>query len=393
MQSAAQAWLVLELTGSASLLGVVSAVQYLPVLLFSLVAGAVADRVPRARWLVGTQCALAASALALGLLTLSGRVRYWHVVVIAALYGTFNTFDMPARHSFLADLVPRDALTSAIGLHAAVFNVARLVGPAVAGVTLAALGSGPAFLINAASFAPVVVVLASLSGDGRGRTVCQGAQGACRPSAVWELRRLAGSIREGLAYVGASPTIRDSLLLLGTVSLFAMNFQVLVPVYARRVLAQDAAGYGLLMASLGAGALAAALGLAAQQGAEPPPWWRSLGVVLLGLSSLGLAVTRSFGAAAALFVAGGWGMVSLNVATNTLVQLSSEESLRGRVMSAYTLVLVGVGPFGSLWAGWLADRLGVAAALGIGGAVAMAAWLRFRPWRIRALQPKGTLAA
>lgn len=393
MQSAAQAWLVLELTGSATRLGVVSAVQFLPVLFLSLVAGAVADRVPRARWLVGTQCALAATALALGLLTLTGRIRYWHVVVIAGLYGTFNTFDMPARHSFLADLVPREVLASAIGLHSAAFNVARLIGPAVAGATLSAVGSGPAFLINAASFLPVIAVLATLPAGWGRQGVSRGAGRPSLSSAGAELRRLAGFIREGLAYVRRTRPIRDSLLLLGIVSLFTMNFQVLVPVYAQRVLAQSAAGYGLLMAALGAGALVAALGMAAQQGVEPPPWRRSLGVALLGLSSLALAVTRSYPLAALLFAAGGWGMVSLNVGTNTLVQLSSEEALRGRVMSAYTLVLIGVGPFGSLWAGLLSDRLGVAAALGVGGAVALGAWLSFRPWRIRALQPGGPVAA
>lgn len=383
MQGAAQAWLVLQLTGSAVLLGTVSAVQFTPVLVLSLLAGALADQVNRRRLLILTQAALATCAALLGALTVSGLVRYWHVVLIAGIYGIFNTLDMPTRNALLGDMVPREALASAIGLHSTAFNVARIVGPGVAGLVVAAVGSGPAFWLNALSFLPVIAVLATLRlrQDAQQQASAEEGGGArCRLTP----RQLARPIAEGLRYVWETRPIRQSLLLLGLVSLFSMNFQVLVPVYAQRVLGQGASGYGFLMSSVGAGALTAAIGVAKTRGGEPPPWRRTLGVLLLGTASLGLAVNRWYGAAAALLAVAGWGMVSLSVGTNALVQLSSAEHMRGRVMSTFTLVLVGVAPLGSLIAGGLADRWGVGAAWAVGGAVALlgCAWLR--PWTVRA---------
>ncbi|MEW6048352.1 MAG: MFS transporter, partial [Bacillota bacterium] len=380
MQGAAQAWLVLQLTGSAVLLGTVSAVQSLPVLMLSLFAGAVADHVNRRRLLIVTQSALAASATVLGLLTVSGRVRYWHVVAIAGIYGIFNTLDMPGRNTFLGDMVPRHALASAIGLHSTIFNVARIVGPGVAGAVVASIGSGPAFLLNALSFVPVIGVLATMR-------VPRDSEQAPAPRASRlprDPRRIGRPVVEGVRYVWDSWPIRQSLLLLGIVSLFSMNFQVLVPVYAQRALGQGASGYGLLMSSLGAGALVAAAGVASTRGAEPPPWRRSLGVVALGLALLGLAVNRSYALAVVLLGVAGWGMVSLSVSTNALVQLSSAEEMRGRVMSTFTLVLVGVTPIGSLVVGDLADRFGVPAAAAVGGLAALLAWAWLRPWTVRA---------
>lgn len=382
MQGAAQAWLVLELTGSAVLLGTVSAVQFAPVLALSLAAGALADRLNRRRLLIVTQSGLAACAALLGALALTGLVRYWHVVVIAAIYGVFNTLDMPTRHTFLSDMVPRQVLASAIGMHSTVFNVARIVGPGVAGFVVASFGPGPAFLVNALSFLPVIGVLATLR--------LRQDTGQDRPAARGGLRRLlspgelARPIAAGVRYVWEARPIRQSLLLLGLVSLFSMNFQVLVPVYTQRVLGRGASAYGLLMSSLGVGALIAALGVAQSRGVEPPAWRRTLGVVLLGAGLLGLAVNRSYRLAVPLLTVAGWGMVSLSVGTNALVQLSSAESMRGRVMSTFTLVLVGVTPLGSLIAGSLADRWGAGAALAVGGLVALAACAWLRPWTIRA---------
>lgn len=383
MQGAAQAWLVLQLTGSAVLLGTVSAVQFMPVLVLSLLAGALADQVNRRRLLILTQSALAACATLLGALTVSGLVQYWHVVVIAGVYGIFNTLDMPTRNTLLSDMVPREALASAIGLHSTVFNVARIVGPGVAGLVVAAFGSGPAFLLNALSFLPVIGVLATLR---LRQDTEQGHLSAAESRLCFSTpRQLARPIAMGVRYVWEARPIRQSLLLLGLVSLFSMNFQVLVPVYTQRVLEGGASGYGLLMSSLGVGALVAAIGVAQSRGGEPPPWRRTLGVVLLGAGLLGLAVNRSYGAAAVLLTVAGWGMVSLTVGTNALVQLSSAEHMRGRVMSTFTLVLVGVTPLGSLIAGSMADRWGVGAAMAVGGAVALLACVWLRPWTIRAV--------
>ncbi|WP_324717443.1 MFS transporter [Carboxydochorda subterranea] len=388
MQGAAQAWLVLQLTGSAVKLGTVSAVQSLPVLFFSLPAGTIADHANRRKMLILTQSALAACAAVLGVLTVLGWVRYWHVVVIAGIYGVFNTLDMPGRNAFLGDMVPREALASAIGLHSTIFNLARIVGPGVAGLVVAAVGSGPAFLLNALSFVPVIGVLAGIRIAADRTRPPGGALGdLLTPSGMWR------PVMDGLRYARATRPIRQGLLLLGIVSLFSMNFQVLTPVYASRALGQGASGYGLLMSSLGVGALVAAAGLASERSAEPPAWRRSAGVVLLGLGLAGLAVCRWYLPALALMALTGWGMVSLSVGTNAMVQLNSEERMRGRVMSLYTLVLVGVAPIGSMLAGAVADHAGVGTAWAMGGGVALAAFAWLRPWEIRAVTRRTELPA
>ncbi|HWP34172.1 MAG TPA: MFS transporter, partial [Thermodesulfobacteriota bacterium] len=256
MQSVAQSWLVLELTGSALKLGLLQTLQFAPILLLSFPAGALADRVAKARLLVVTQLSLALAALALALLTWAGAVRYWHVLALAAVAGTAQALDTPARQSMTAELVGKEDLVNAIALNSGVFNAARIVGPALGGLLIARYGVAIAFFLNAVTYLPVVGALLAVR-----------AAPAPRAAARSTLR---ADIADGLRYVAAAPRVALILGLVLVVSLFAINHTVVVPLLARDVLGEDARGFGFLMAALGAGALAGAA-LLAQFGRSRPP--------------------------------------------------------------------------------------------------------------------------
>src|SRR5216683_4777418 len=258
MQSVGQAWLVLELTNSPFRLGVIGALQFGPILLFSFLSGAISDRVRKRRLLLGTQAALMLQAFTLAALVGSGHVQFWHVAVLAALYGLATTLDMPSRQSFIAHLVPRGDLMNAIALNSAVFNGARVVGPAVAGLLVARYGVGIAFLLNGLSFVAVIAALLAI------RT-----EGEPRPRSGDTLGQ---EILQGIRYAWETPLIALILSLLFVMSLFVINFSVLVPLIAREVLHEGAHGFGLLMASLGIGAVAGAVALALAGRGRAPRW-------------------------------------------------------------------------------------------------------------------------
>src|SRR6195256_5883083 len=247
MQSVGQAWLVLELTGSPFYLGLVTALQFTPILLFSPVGGALSDRFPKRRIILLTQAAMMGQAFVLAALVWSGQVRYWHVAVLALIYGLGRAIDIPARQSYITDLVGRSDLANAVALNSVVMNGARIVGPAVAGLLIAAFGVALAFFLNGVSFVAVLVALVAIRTEGR-------------PDAG----RL--GIREGvlgaLSYAAATPPVAFTLGLMVVVSLLVLNFNVVVPLVARDVLNQGAHGFGLLMSALGAGAVAGAFGVA-----------------------------------------------------------------------------------------------------------------------------------
>jgi MFS family permease len=370
MQSVAQAWLVLDLTHSAFKLGLIGTLQFTPVLLFSVFAGAVADRVPKRRMLVTTQIALAAQAVTLAALVITGHVQYWHVCVLGFLLGCVNTVDLPTRQSFVMDMVGKSDLVSAIALNSAAFNGARIVGPAVAGLLIARFGVAPAFSINAISF--VVVITALLTVRTPGLPVARGDT------------TLLQEIAEALRYALRTPRIRLILAVLLVVSLCVFNFTVYVPLFARRVLSQGAEGFGFLMAAVGVGAVSGALVLGSLP-RRPPPLGLifAAGVVAcLGLVTMA-AVTRFAVALPVLFVIG---VASIMAAAgcNSTLQLSAPDAMRGRVMSLYTLVFGGVFPIGSFLVGTIAELRGVPTAFVAGGTtglVALAAvgmWWRLR---------------
>src|SRR6266481_690741 len=313
MQSVGQAWIVLELTHSPFKLGVISALQFGPMLFLSLLAGALADRVRKRRFLMLTQGALMLQALALAALDWSGQIQYWHVCVLALVYGIANTLDLPARQSFVVELVGKGDLMNAIALNATVFNGARIVGPAVAGLLIAHYGVAPAFLVNGLSFLGVLVALAAIRNEG-----------APRPR---EAATVGQEILQGLRYATSSSLVGLILALLFVISLFVLNFNVLVPLVARDALHEGARGFGLLMASLGVGAVGGAIVLAVA----------------------------------------GFTQIVFMASCNTTIQVTAPDHLRGRVMSLYALVFVGTHPFGALLIGGLAEQWGVGSACLWGG--------------------------
>jgi MFS family permease len=357
MQTVGQAWIVLELTGSPFKLGVISALQFGPMLLLSLLAGALADRVRKRRLLLLTQGALMLQALALAALDWTGQIQFWHVAVLAAVYGVANTLDLPARQSFVVELVGKGDLMNAIALNATVFNGARVVGPAVAGLLIARYGVAPAFLVNGLSFLGVLVALSAI------RT-----EGAPRPRAAATVGQ---EILQGVRYAAGTPLIGLILSLLLVVSLFVLNFNVLVPLVARDVLHEGARGFGLLMASLGLGAVAGALALAAMSRPRPPLALIVTAALVTSGGLVGLAAVRHFWIAAAALAVMGFAQIVFMASCNTTVQTTAPDHLRGRVMSLYALVFVGVHPFGALLTGGVAEKWGVGAACIWGGGMGL----------------------
>ena len=358
MQSVAQAWLVLELTGSAFKLGVIGTLQFGPMLLFSFLAGAVADRVPKRRMIMATQTALMLQAFVLALLCWSGHVRYWHVAVLAACYGLANTLDMPVRQAFVVQMVGgREDLPNAIALNSAMFNSARMIGPAVAGIVVARYGPAWAFGLNGLSFLAVILALAFMRTDGLPAAGERGPVGA--------------EIAAGLRYARDTPRVAIVLGVLLCVSIFVFNHNVMVPLLARNVLRVDAHGFGLLMSSLGTGAVLGALAVALW-GRTPP-----LRLVLVAaLASAGLTAVlggvRSFGWACAVLVLLGGAQIVFMASCNTSLQAQAPDHLRGRVMSIYAFFFAGVTPIGSFLMGSMAQGFGVRATYAIGGGLGLA---------------------
>jgi MFS family permease len=358
MQSVAQGWLVLRLTDSPLLLGLVGFCSYIPVLLFALAAGAAADRVPRRRALFWTHGVATAIALSLGLLTATGVVRVWHVALLALVQGTTAAFDIPVRQAFLQDLVGREDLQNAIALNSTAFNSARMIGPALAGVLLPWLGEASCFFLNAASYGAVIVGLVLIRGV-RGPT---GAAGS-----------FTSAIRSGLAYAVRAPRVRALLALVVVASVFGLPYAVLMPVFARDVLETGARGLGLLMGASGLGATIGALYLAGRTSSRRSGRIVAGALAALGTSLVVLGVSRSFPVSLlAVGVAGG-AVVAQMATSNTLLQLSTPAEMRGRIVSLYMLCFVGMAPFGSLLAGWVGDVLGVTWAVGAGGVACLVA--------------------
>ena len=353
MQSVGQAWLVLDLTGSAFQLGLVTALQFVPILLLSPVGGALSDRYPKRRIILLTQATMMVQAFVLAGLVWSGRVQYWHVAVLATLYGLGRAIDIPARQAYITDLVGRADLPNAVALNSLVFNGARIVGPAVAGLLIAGFGVATAFFLNGVSFIAVLGALLATRTAGE-------------PDPAGRL-----GIREGvagaLAYAARTPRIAFTLALLVVVSLLVLNFNVVVPLVARDVLHEGAHGFGLLMSCLGTGAVVAALGLTLLRRGRPPLWFVVACAATLGVGTAGLGLVQHFGAAAALLVVLGCCQILFSTGCNSTLQLETPNALRGRVMGLYALSFAGMTPFGSLLVGAVAQHLGVRAACALGG--------------------------
>ena len=362
MQTIAQSWLVLTLTSSALKLGLVNVLQFAPILVFGLVSGVVADRIPRQRILIATQAISAVLALTLATLTWTDRVQLWHIYGLALTLGIVNSFDMPARQAFVGDMVSKDDLPNAIALNSSVFNAGRLVGPAVAGVLLALFGPALCFTINAMSYIAVLTSLLMMSIPAIKE----------RPLPSKGLTQ----IGEGISYVRNTPSVAMTLLMVGVVGVFGLNFNVWMPLLAKNDLGTGAAGFGLLMAALGLGSLAGALILAFRVKSPRPK--RMLATAgLLGGAEVVLAAAALLGApisvALMVVVVLGFAMTSTMAMANTVVQSATPPELRGRVMSVYMTIFAGSAPFGALIAGLVSDVISAPASIMLGGAATLAA--------------------
>ncbi len=368
MQQVAQAWLVLSLTNSPLRLGLVGSLNFLPILLFALVGGAVADRLPKRRLLVLTQSLLFCQTATLALLIVSGRVRYWHICVLALVWGIANTIDLPVRQAFVVELAGRADVTSAVALNSAAFNVARIVGPAAAGLLIARAGVAPAYFINAGAF--VVVIVALLTVRARGTPLPRGGT------------TIGEEIREGVGYVLHTPRILILLAVLAVISITVFNFSVYVPLFARQVLGLGPEGFGLLMAAVGVGAVGGALTLGALQAPSI-----SLLFTTGFLSCTGLVVMSTigrFGVAALVLFVLGWISVMVVAGCQAALQLAAPDRLRGRIMSLHTFIYGGVFPFGAFTVGSISEHWGVSWAFRVAGLFGLTVltlvlfWWRFR---------------
>ena len=377
MQTVTQSWLVLQLTDSPFLLGLTSTLQFGPILLFSLFTGVLADRVTRRTLLFVTQSTQGVLALTLGLLVWSGHARYWHVLVVAVMWGIMSAIDQPARQSLVMELVGRASVTSAVGLNSAAFNGARIIGPSIAGVLIARAGLSPGFFLNAIAFVFAIAMLAMIPGRPpvprvAGRTIVE-------------------DMLEGLRYSFRTPAVRLIMGLQIILSFCVFNFSVYVPLLARDRLGMGAEGFGLLMACLGVGALSAGLSLGALSASALRPRLIAiaLSVALGGL--VGLAFTRGFGLAAGLLAITGFAGTIVMAGCNTSLQLSAPDALRGRVMSLYTLLSGGIFPLGAFWVGFLAEHRGVQRAFLVNGATGLVALAALLFWWWRRRSPAGVL--
>jgi MFS family permease len=362
MMTVAQSWLILQLTGDPLLLGVVAAIQWLPVLVLGLFGGLIADSLPKRRTMIGTQGFAMLLSTTMAILVLTNTVQVWHVMGIAFLLGIRNAVDLPTRQSFAVEMVGREDVGNAVALNSAMFNGARVIGPAVAGITIGAFGVGVAFAIDAVSYLAVIVALLAMKDE-----ELQTRPGIERPTTI---RAAVENLAEGIRYVRRTKVVGLSILTVGLVSTFGMNFTVVIPPFVQEVLAGDATAYGFLMSATGVGSIISALAIAFS--GRTIPIVIGLGGATLGAALLVLGISASVPVALlAMFVAG-VGSIAMAATANTLVQLTVPDELRGRVMSVYTTVFAGSTPFGGLITGAIASGFGAATAILIGGGLSIA---------------------
>lgn len=351
MQRTAQAWLVFRLTDSPFYLGLVYAVNYIPILLFSPMAGTLADRVDKRDLLMATQICSMLQAFILATLTVTGFIAVWHVVLLAGMIGVVNAFDAPARHSIIRDLVDMEDLRNAIALNSSIFNAARMVGPAIAGVLIPLIGEGGCFSINCITFLVIIVCLVLI------RAV---------PPSPRQAKSFILELKEGFIYIKKDVMV---LLLLSTVgmnSIFGMSYAVLMPVFARDILGRGPEALGFLMSAVGIGALVGVLRMASGVSKS-----KIFAVVVKGIVFSIFLILFSYSSwlnfSLVLLFVMGWAMVTMLVTINSLIQQVVPDELRGRIMSVYVLMLLGMIPVGSLLTGTVAQLIGAPSTLRMNG--------------------------
>jgi MFS family permease len=375
MQQVAQAWLVLELTSDPLILGLTTALAFLPVLILGLFGGLIADALPKRRTLIGTQTVQMILAFVLFGLVVTDSVQVWQILVLATVLGITNAVDMPTRQAFTVEMVGRDDVANAVALNSAVFNGARIVGPAIAGLTIGFFGGdvSAAFLINGLSFLAVIIAYAAMRDD-----ELRVQSGFARPTSIAAVRT---TLADGLRYVRRHELILLMTITVGLASTFGFNFGVIIPALARDVLGTDATGYGFLMAATGIGSLIAALGIAFSGRSRPV--LAPLGAIILGVGLAATSLVHVFPVALVTMLFVGFGAISMAATANTTIQLAVPDELRGRVISVYTTVFVGSTPLGGLLMGWIASTASVDAAIAVGGIGSLLAGIFALVWFAR----------
>jgi len=377
-QIVAQSWLVYRLSQSAFLLGLVGFAGRVPVFALALLGGVAADRWDRRRLILITNTTAMIQALVLAMLTLSGRIEVWHVFVLVILMGTTTAFDIPARQSFFIEIAGREDLMNAIALNSSAFQTARMVGPAVAALLLARLDEGACFLVNGLSFLAMIAALLAI-----------GLPRRLTPSP--DQHHLATELREGLRFAWSHQAVRILLLLVSTTGFWGVSHYVLMPIFSAEVLGAGPDGLGILMSASGLGSIAGALFVATRASREGPIGMRRIvggcGAGL-GLSLIGFAASDHLWLSALMSAVAGGTMLALSATANTCIQMLVPDGLRGRTMSLFTTMFVGVIPFGHLFAGLVAEQTGVRPAVILAGVVTLAATLALA----RRLPPGSELA-
>lgn len=357
MQSLAQSWLVLELTGSGTALGTVLAFQFLPTLLLAPIGGVIADRSDKRRLLMATQSAAMMVALLLGLLTLSGVVELWMVYVVAGAFGVITAIDHPARQTFVGEMVGPAHLTNAVMLNSVMINVARALGPAFGGILISTLGIAQCFLVNAGSYIFVISALAILRTD------------EIFPSARAD--RAPGQLRQGLSYAWHTPTLRSTLLILSVIGMFTFELAVTLPLLADHTFDVGSSGLAIMETLFGIGAVFGGLAVAAS--GVPGVRARNILAAVGGVCTLVLAIAPNVFLAYAAIPFLGASLISLTVVCNATIQLNSAPHLRGRVMALFSMAVIGTTPIGGPIVGWVGEHVDPRAAVGMGAAAALLA--------------------
>lgn len=358
MQSVAQGWLVYSLTKSPFYLGIVAAANALPILLFTLIGGVIADRFQKRNLLLITQGLSIIPAIMLGILTSMGIATVWHVAVLAFFLGTINAIDIPVRQSFLAEMVGKGHIVNAIALNSAAFNGARIIGPMIAGLTISYLGIPACFFLNAASFIAVITALSRMQIKGEIKAVHEG---------------VLSDVMKGFTFIRESRQSMHVILLITVFSLVGLPYISLLPVFAEEVFHMGAKGLGFLVGASGIGALAAALGIAVKGDIKNKTRFMSFAGVCFSVALFVFSFSDIFLVSLVVIMLGGWGMVSYLAAANSYLQVSVPDELRGRVMSVYSFVFLGTVPIGNAIMGLVADNIGTPNAVSVAGIICIIA--------------------
>jgi MFS family permease len=352
MQMVAQSWLVYRLTGSSFLLGSVGFASQIPVFLLAFIGGSVADRYNRHKIVIGTQISSMILAFVLAILTLTNAVQVWHIFVLSALLGVVNAFDMPVRQAFTVELVGKEDLMNAIALNSSLFNSARVLGPAVAGILIAGIGDGWCFFCNGVSYIAVIIGLLMMKMKPR-----------IEPS---QTKSSVDNVLEGFRYVRRTRSMRALLLLLAIISIVGMPYSVFMPIFADKILNGGAKGLGILLGATGLGALAGSLALAAKKGARGLEKITAYSCAGFAVSLILFSISRLFWLSFFFLIPVGFCFMVTLASTNTLMQIMVPDHLRGRVMSLHVMMFMGMAPFGSLLAGAVAEKLGAPLTIAMG---------------------------